>query len=288
MADPKDFNSENQYTWCPGCGNFMIHMVLKKVLAAEDYNPRDVLACFDIGCCGNASDKIFVNSFHGLHGRVIPVVAGAHLANRTLKTVAFGGDGGTLGEGFNHLIHAIRSNYDIMFVMHNNANFGLTTGQASPSTKQDIPMNSTPYGVPEDTLNAMKIVLSANPTFAARTYSGNIDHMADIFKQALDHKGFSFVEVLQYCPTYYGDYASPVWFNEHTYDLKTVNHNSSDMKKALELADDITDKIGLGVFYQDEKSVPFYDRLENRKGKNTELIDEVESVDISEFLKGLV
>lgn len=286
--DPKIYDSKNQHTWCPGCGNFMVHMVLKKVMAAEELKPRDVLACFDIGCCGNASDKLAVNSFHGLHGRVIPVAVGAHLANRKLKTIAFGGDGGTLGEGLNHLVHAIRSNYDIMFIMHNNRNFGLTTGQASPSTQKDIPMNSTPHGVPEDVMNAMKIVLSLEPSFGARTYSGNIEHMADIFKQAINHKGFSFVEVLQYCPTYYGDYADVKWFNEHTYDLKTKDHDGSDLVKATELATDIEDKIGLGVFYKDESKLPFYDRLENRKGRDSELIDEVESVDISGLLKELV
>jgi 2-oxoglutarate ferredoxin oxidoreductase subunit beta len=288
MAEPKDFDSKNQYTWCPGCGNFMIHMVLKKLLAENGYETKNVLSCFDIGCCGNASDKINTYSFHGLHGRVLPIAAGASLANRKMKVIAFGGDGGTLGEGINHLIHSIRSNYNFMFIMHNNSNFGLTTGQASPSTKKDVPMNSSPLGIPEDTINAMRVVLSMKPSFAARTYSGDIPHMTKIFSEAMKHKGFAFVEVLQYCPTYYHDIASPQWFKDHLYDLDTVKHDPSNIEKARELAEDITDKIGIGVFYKDSSRKPFYDRLKNRVGMKTELVDEVKRFDISELIKEFV
>ena len=288
MSKTEDFNSKNPYSWCPGCGNFMIHMVLKKLLADEGYEPKDVLSCFDIGCCGNASDKINTYSFHGLHGRVIPLAAGASLANRKIKVIAFGGDGGTLGEGVNHLLHAIRSNYDFTFIMHNNSSFGLTTGQASPSTKKNVPMNSSPLGIPEDQMNAMRIVLSMNPSFAARTYSGNIPHMTKIFSEAIKHKGFSFVEVLQYCPTYYHDVASPVWFKEHLYDIETIKHDPSDIIKERGLVDDITDKIGIGVFYKNTSVKSFCDRLKNREGKGTELVEEVKNVDISELLKEFV
>ncbi len=288
MTEDNTFDSKNQYTWCPGCGNHTIHMVIKKVLSQKGYQPKDVLTCFDIGCCGNASDKINTYSFHGLHGRVIPFAAGASLANRKVKVIAFGGDGGTLGEGINHLIHAIRSNYDFTFILHNNSNFGLTTGQASPSTKKDVPMNSSPFGIPEDQINVMKVVLSMKPSFAARTYSGNIEHMTQIFSEALKHKGFAFVEVLQYCPTYYHDIASPQWFKKHLYDLETVNHNSSDIKKAMELAEDIVDKIAIGIFYKDDSIKPFYDRLKNRAGKKTELVEEVKGFDIEKLVRVFV
>lgn len=286
--DSNTFDSKNQYTWCPGCGNFMIHSALKKVLGELKYKPKDVLSVFDIGCCGNASDKINTYSFHGLHGRVIPFAAGASLANRKVKVVAFGGDGGTLGEGINHVIHAIRSNYNFTFILHNNSNFGLTTGQASPSTKKEVPMNSSPFGIPEDTMNAMKVVLSMNPSFAARTYSGNPQHMEKIFKLGLGHKGFAFIEVLQYCPSYYDCVASPQWFKDHLYDLETVKHDPTDMAKAVELASDIEEKVAIGVFYKDSSRPDFYSRLKGREGSGTELVDEVQEHDISEFAREFV
>ena len=112
--------------------------------------------------------------------------------------------------------------------------------------------------------------------------------MTKIISEALKHKGFAFVEILQYCPTYYHDVASPLWFKEHLYDLNTVKHDPSDISKARQLAEDITDKIGIGIFYKDSSIKPFYDRLENRKNKKTELVDEVKGFDIGGLVKEFV
>ena len=154
----KDYFSDELYTWCTNCGNYSIHTALKRALVLENIAPKDVLMVFDIGCHGNGSDKITAYCVHGLHGRVIPFAAGAHLANRKIKVIAFGGDGGVLSEGINHLVHAVRCDFDITFILHNNGNYGLTTGQASATTPKGISMNSTPNGVTEEPMNPMEFL----------------------------------------------------------------------------------------------------------------------------------
>lgn len=281
----KDYYSDNVFTWCTNCGNYGIIAATKRALVETKYCPKDVLLCYDIGCHGNASDKLLGYRFHGLHGRVLPFAAGAALANQKVKVIAFGGDGGTLSEGMGHLIHSIRSNYNFTFILHNNSNYGLTTGQASSTTPQGIAMNASPDGVSADTLNVLELVLGLNPSFAARTFSGDIHHMTNTFKQAINHQGFSIVEVLQNCPTY--NKTTPhEWYQERVYDVSTVeNYNSSDLEWAKQIAKDLTEKIAMGVLYHDPDRADFYHRQKNRENVHTELVDEVKEFDVSGLLK---
>ncbi|MBI2594474.1 hypothetical protein HYW39_02130, partial [Candidatus Curtissbacteria bacterium] len=192
-----------------------------------------------------------------------------------IKVIAFGGDGGTLGEGINHLVAAIRSNYEIMFVLHNNLNYGLTVGQASATTKAGVKMNASPDGVTSDPINPMKFVLSLHPSFAARTFSGDINHMTQTFQVALRHRGFSFIEVLQSCPTF--NHMTPhEWYQERVKDVSEINnYDPKDIRKALQIAEDLETQIAVGVLYHDVKSVPFMNRQLNRLNIKTELVEEV-------------
>lgn len=271
----KDYYSEHIYTWCTNCGNYGIHESMKRALVAEDIAPHEVLLCFDIGCHGNGADKIGGYRFHGLHGRVIPFAAGAHIANPNIPVIAFGGDGATLGEGINHLIHAIRSNYNITFILHNNSNYGLTKGQASPSTPQDVPMSANPDGITEDTLHAIELVLSLDPSFVARTFSGNFHQMEAIFKEAINHKGFSFVEILQACPTY--NKATPhEWYMQRVFDtIEREEFDNTDINQAREIARDLQDHIATGIIYKNSHKLDYYSRLSQRQGLKTTLAEEV-------------
>ncbi len=274
-----DYFSENLYTWCTNCGNYGIHAAVKRALVAENITPCDTVLCFDIGCNGNGSDKISGYRFHGLHGRTISFACGAAVANRNLHVLAFGGDGGTLGEGIGHLIHGIRGNYNITFILHNNLNYGLTQGQASPTTKHGMKMTAAPDGITSEPLHPMRLVLSLGVTFAARTFSGDVKHMTQTIQHAVRHNGFSFVEIMQSCPTY--NKATPhEWYQERVFDVTNLpDYNRSDMKQAHEMAEDLENKIAIGVLYQDPDSVPFMDRQANRIGFNTELVDEVKPFD---------
>lgn len=274
-VEHKEYASEHIYTWCTNCGNYGIHEAVKRSLVSLDIPPHEVLMCFDIGCHGNGADKIGGYRYHGLHGRIIPFAAGAHLANPNLPVIAFGGDGATLGEGINHLIHAIRSNYDITFIMHNNSNYGLTKGQASPSTSQEVPMNSSPDGMHEDTLNAIELILSLNPSFVARSFSGNIHQMQALVTEGIKHKGFSFIEILQACPTY--NKATPhKWYMERVYDTFDLEgYDNTNLESARNIASDLTDKIATGIIYRNTSTIDYYSRLPQRKNVTTTLVDEV-------------
>lgn len=246
---------------------------------AENIAPCETLLCFDIGCHGNGSDKIGGYRYHGLHGRVIAFACGAATANTQLKIIAFGGDGGTLGEGINHLIHGIRGNYDIMFVLHNNLNYGLTTGQASSTTKPGVPMTAAPDGITSDPLHPMRLVLSLQPSFAARTFSGDIHHMQKVFQAGLQHRGFSFVEVLQSCPTY-NKMTPHEWYQERVFDVDTLpDYDKTSYARALAVAEDLDEKVALGVLYQNTTSQPFMKRQANRINYQTDLIEEVTHFD---------
>ncbi len=282
-----NFCSPNVCTWCDGCGDYGIWTAVKQALVELNINPWEVLLCFDVGCHGNGSDKIVAYTFHGLHGRVLPFASGAALANMNVPVIAFGGDGASFSEGIGHLVHSIRSDYPITFVLHNNANYGLTTGQASALTWQDQRMNSSPNGIPEHTLPSMDFVFSLEPTFVARGFSGNIPQMKEIFKQAISHRGFSYVDILQACPTY-NKFATHEYLLEKCYDI-SGEHSSSDFEVARKIAtEDPTKRITTGVLYQNEDSPNFYERLKARQGIKTTAVEEVERKDVSGLLKEFV
>lgn len=279
-----DYESMQNYTWCTNCGNYGIHAAVKRALVEENISPKNVMLCFDIGCNGNGSDKIGGYVAHGLHGRVLPFAAGAAIANTSLKTIAFGGDGGTLSEGIGHLIHTIRANYNFTFILHDNSNYGLTTGQASSTTKQGFEKNSSPNGVTSDTLIPMELVLSLNPSFAARTFSGDVKHMTKILQKAIKHKGFSYVEIMQSCPTYNLE-TTHEWYMQRIYDIETrSDYDKTNLEMAKKVAMDITEHIAVGVLYENIEKKDYYSRLENRSNFSTQLIDEVKEYNINEFL----
>ncbi len=281
----QDYASENACTWCDGCGDYGIWTAVKRALVELGIHPWQTLLCFDVGCHGNMSDKIGGYRFHGLHGRVLPFAAGAKLANMNVPVLAFGGDGASFSEGVGHLVHAIRSNYPIVFLLHNNGNYGLTTGQASALTWQGVPMNASPNGIPEDTLPSMDFIFSLQPSFVARSFSGDIPQMTRVLKTAIAHRGFAFVDILQACPTY-NKFATHDYLLAHCKEVE--NHDPSDFAQARRLAIDTSDTIATGVLYQNEDIPNFYERLKSREGKKTQLVDEVAPSDISEMMRRLV
>lgn len=282
-----DYYCETECTWCDGCGDYGIMAAAKRALVELDIAPHEVALCFDIGCHGNASDKLLGYRVHGLHGRIIPFAAGAKLANPNMPVIAFGGDGASFSEGVNHLVHGIRSHYPITFVLHNNANYGLTKGQASSLTWQDQPMNISPNGIPEDTLKPMEFVFSLGPTFVARTWSGDIAQMTRVFKAAFAHRGFAFVDVLQACPTY-NKFATHEWLLENCFDANEEGHDPSDLEAAKKVAFDTSQRVSCGILYQNEDVPHFYERLLPRKDVKTTAVEEVGITDVSALMKEFV
>lgn len=282
----QDFHSENTCTWCDGCGDYGIWTAVKRALVESNIHPHETLLCYDVGCHGNTSDKLLGYRFHGLHGRVIPFAAGAKIANMNMHVLAFGGDGASFSEGIGHLVHAVRSNYPIVFVLHNNGNYGLTTGQASSLTPQGQTMNSSPNGIPEHTLHSMDFIFSLEPTFVARGFSGNIAQMSDILQAAIKHRGFAFVDFLQACPSY-NHFATHEYLLERC-EAVSAKHDVKNMAEARAIAIDTSEKIATGILYQNEDVPNFYERLVPRQGKETQLVDEVAIQDISHLMETFV
>lgn len=278
------FESTQKHTWCSGCGNFGIITALKRAMAFENIAPKDALLCYDVGCSGNESDKINSYTIHGLHGRVLPLASGAVLANPNMLVVAQAGDGATFSEGINHLIHSVRNNYNVTFICHNNLNYGLTIGQASSTTRKNVKMSATPDGVSVDPINTLELVLASNPTFVARSFSGDIDHMTDTIQQGILHQGFSYIEVLQACPTFNKD-TPQEWYWDKIKKTDELNHDKTDIWAARKLvATGLDADIAMGVIYQNSDKLPFDKTLTARKNVATTPVQEVKNYDISKLL----
>lgn len=279
-----DYNSANKPTWCLGCGNFAVHASLKKALSELNKTPSEVFMAFDIGCNGNGADKINLYGFKGLHGRSIPLAVGAHLANRRFTVLADIGDGGCFHEGLDHLVHAIRSNYDITILIHNNENFALTTGQATVSTKDGKPIYAFPKGKPERSLNISEFILNQHPSFYGKATSTDPLQLSELIKLGIQNKGCSVIEIMQICPTYNKEF-TPEWASQNIKKVDTLeNYDNKSKEDARKVLTD-SSSIYTGVVFIDTTLKTFYDSLESRKNSLTELVDEVKHYDTKQLLK---
>jgi len=276
-----DYNTDVKSTWCPGCGNFNIHIALKQALVDLKKHPSGVVMSFDIGCNGNGGDKIDGFRVKGLHGRAIPFAVGCHLANRNMTVIADIGDGGCLHEGIDHLIHAIRSNYDITILIHNNENFALTTGQITSTTKKGKGMYAFPTGKTEGDINIAELVLSLNPSFYAKGFSGDPIQLTQIIKSAIKHKGLSVVEIIQVCPTYNAE-NSLEYLKKKIAKIESTEDIQLARKRSLN-----KEKIYTGIIYQSSKIKDYYSNLNSRKNRKSELVDEVRGYDVKNILNDL-
>ena len=257
MTTPKELGTYAQNTWCPGCGNFGILASAKKALTELEDDGLDlnkVAIVSGIGCHAKIVDYINVNSFYSIHGRVPPPMTGIKLANPDLTVIGYAGDGDAYGEGIEHLIFSAKRNIDMTFIVHNNRVYGLTTGQFTPTSPPGFKGRSTPEGSPEDPLNPIELLISAGATFVARGYTKNMKHLQSLIKAAINHKGFSFIDVLQPCFTFFNTYD---YYNERVYEFSEQDHDASDrdaaFAKAREWAYKEGERIPVGIFYQVEK-----------------------------------
>jgi len=283
-----DYYSEVQPTWCSGCGDYAVWASLKRALVELDIAPHEVLLCFDIGCNGNMSDKIAGYRIHSLHGRVLPLAIGAKLANPNVKVIAFAGDGATYSEGMNHFINSIRSNYPITFFVHNNGNYGLTTGQFSATTPQGAPRTANPYGPTALTLNPLELAFALNPSFVARAFSGNINQLTEIMKEAIQYqdKGFAYVDILQACPTYNKE-TTHEWYLERVRDVKKLNnYNPTDLVRAARIAKNMESHIATGVLYKNDSIPTYLDRI--RFSQDNLPVNQVKRHSIEGILKAFI
>ena len=246
------YKVEAKATWCPGCGDFAVLRALQIALASLELNPKDVVIVSGIGCSSNLPGFLNSYGFHGLHGRAVPVASGIKLANHDLNVIIAGGDGDGYGIGLGHFIHAMRRNLDITYVVMNNQVYGLTTGQAAPTSEKGMLTKSTPQGVLEGPVNPIALALVSGATFVARGFSGDADHLAKLIEDGIKHKGFSLIDIMSPCVTY-NRQNTYQWFRERVYRLEEENHDMLSMGQALKRSQEWEDRIPLGIFYKDPK-----------------------------------
>jgi len=256
MAAIAEFNVKEKTQWCPGCGNFAIVGALKGALSELNIAPHDAVVVSGIGCSSKLPHYINTYGFESIHGRGLPVASGIKLANHGLTVVDVGGDGDGYGIGSGHFVHIMRRNYDLTYIVHDNQIYGLTTGQASPTSQVGMKTKTTPYGVIETQFNPLAIAITNGATFVARAFAGDMAHMKEIFRQAIAHKGFALVDVFQPCVTF-NKLNTYDFFAKRVYKLESSGHDPSDRMKALDKAFEQVntnyEKLPIGVFYREQR-----------------------------------
>jgi len=257
MKTNTNLSTKTKPTWCPGCYNFQVLAGVKNVLAKEIKSRKkkeDFVIVAGIGCHAKIFDYLNLNGINTLHGRVLPTCLGMKIGNPNLNVLGFSGDGDAYAEGMEHLIHSARYNSDFTYFVHNNQVFALTVGQPTPTTELGFKDKTNPLGVKIQPLNPIKLMLASGASFVARVFA-DVKQIEYVFKEALKHKGFSFIEILQPCLIFHPD----LKFKDKIYSLEKAGHDKTNFdeawKKANEFDYNIVKKIPTGIFYQIQKPV---------------------------------
>jgi 2-oxoglutarate/2-oxoacid ferredoxin oxidoreductase subunit beta len=286
MPGASDFNSNDPIAWCPGCGDFGILNALKIALTTLGKKPKDIALVSGIGQAAKLPHYVKCNCFNGLHGRALPAASAIKIANRNLTVVVTTGDGDCYGEGGNHFIHNIRRNTDITVIVHNNQIYGLTKGQASPTTELGYLTKVQNKGVVLNPFHPLETAIALGAGFVARGYSADSKHLASLILEGIKHRGFSLIDVLQPCVSF-NKVNTYEWYSKRIYKLEQEqSYNPMDKPAALEKAGQWPDKIPIGVIYK--KAAPSY---EDKAGLN--LIQPlaelgIENIDINPILKDFI
>ncbi|MES0445985.1 MAG: 2-oxoacid:ferredoxin oxidoreductase subunit beta [Desulfobacterales bacterium] len=260
MVRIKDYESSYKNQWCPGCGNFGILEAMKAALVSLKIPPEQLLIVSGIGQAAKTPHFLKCNMFHALHGRALPLATGAKMANHNLKILVNSGDGDCYGEGGNHFMHAIRRNVDLTLLVHNNKTYGLTKGQASPTSDFGMVTPLQLHGVISESFNPLAVALSLGAGFVARGFSGNMEHLSRLIQEGISHKGFSLIDILQPCVSF-NRINTYEWYKRRVYDLFEENYVPDNFEKAMNFARQSDDKIPIGIIYKEEKPT-FTDRIE--------------------------
>lgn len=267
--------------WCPGCGNFPILKIVKQALVRLNIEPTRLVLVSGIGQAAKTPHYFKTNVFNGLHGRALPPATAIKAANPAMTVIAESGDGDMYGEGGNHFIHTIRRNPDITNIVHNNMVYGLTKGQASPTSRKGFVTPVQVNGVFLEPFNPLAVAIALDASFVARAFAGDIEQTADILTKAIEHKGYALVDIFQPCVTF-NKLNTNQWFKEHTYYLE--DHDPSDRQQAFAKATE-TERLPLGVFYVSPPKPPFEENIGTYRQRSAPLYEREPDV---EKLRGLI
>jgi len=239
--------------WCPGCGNFGILKAFKEAMVELDIEPHQFTIVSGIGQSGKFPHYLKCNTFNGLHGRTLPVATGIRLANHEMLVIAVAGDGDCYGEGGNHLLHALRRNINVKLLVHDNQIYGLTKGQASPTSMEGMVTKNQPFGVFSEQMNPLALSVAMDCSFVARGFAGDIENLKELMKAAILHKGFSLLDILQPCVTF-NKINTYEWYRQRVYHIEPEYYPEDRIeafKKALEWGD----RIPLGIIYKNHRPI---------------------------------
>jgi 2-oxoglutarate ferredoxin oxidoreductase subunit beta len=251
-----DCDPQTDIAWCPGCGNYMLLSILKQALEELDIDPRQLVISSGIGQAAKMPQYVHSNFFNGLHGRAVPVATAIKMANPSLTVIAEGGDGDMYGEGGNHFLHVIRRNPDITHLVHNNMVYGLTQGQASPTSPKGMKTPIQTNGVILEPFNPLAAAIAIGAPFVARAFTGDVELTKSIIKEAVQYKGYALVDIFDPCVSF-NKTNTFAWYREHTYKLPD-SWDPSDRMKSLEKAFE-ADPFPLGIFYRSTERRPSFE-----------------------------
>ena len=251
-----DFKADTQPTWCPGCGDFGTMNGMMKALAQTGTHPDETFIVAGIGCSGKIGSYMHAYALHGVHGRALPVGTGVKLANPELEVMVAGGDGDGFSIGAGHFVHAVRRNLDITYIVMDNRIYGLTKGQASPTSRADFETATTPDGPQQPPVNPLALALAAGGTFIAQTFATDAKRHAEIVQAAIEHDGFGFVNVFSPCVTF-NDVDTYEYFRGNLVDVADQGHDPTDYDAATSVIMDREQEYQ-GILWQDEGSVSYH------------------------------
>ena len=252
MSSLEDYKGQAP-AWCPGCGNFAILKVFKDAMAELGIEPHNFTIVSGIGQAGKFPHYLKCNTFNGLHGRTLPVATGIRLANHEMLTIAVAGDGDCYGEGGNHLMHAMRRNVNVKLFVHDNQIYGLTKGQASPTSPEGMITQNQPFGVFSEQLNPMAFAVALDCSFAARGFAGDMEHLKGLIKAAINHKGFSLVDILQPCVTF-NKINTYEWYRQRVYRIEP-EYNPEDRAEVFKKSLEWGERIPIGIIYKNNRQI---------------------------------
>jgi 2-oxoglutarate ferredoxin oxidoreductase subunit beta len=245
-----DFKGRVDPDWCPGCGDYGVLAAVQKALVELQIPNHEVVTISGIGCSSNFPGFIETYGMHTLHGRSLAVATGMKMANHAMTVLVTGGDGDGFGIGGNHFMHTMRRNVDLTYIVMDNQIYGLTTGQTSPTSRLGMKTKSMPFGSVEGPINPISLALAAGATFVARGFSAEQKHLTELLKQAIEHKGFSFLDVFSPCVTYNHDNTFQ-WFRPRVKKLEdNPEYDSADWMMAMEKSLLWGDEIPIGKFFE--------------------------------------
>lgn len=269
MSDCRFCTSET--AWCPGCGDHAILEALRITLENLGKQPHEVLVVSGIGQAAKTPQYINTNGFCGLHGRAVPPAVAAKIANKELTVIIHSGDGDSYGEGGNHFIHNVRRNIDMAHFVHDNQIYGLTKGQASPTTDMGHLTEVQPLGSLNTPMNPLLLALSLGAGFVARAFSGDRDHLVQVMTEAIQYRGYALVDILQPCISF-NKVNTFQWYSKRVYKLGQ-DYDRTDRMAAFQKAMEWGDRIPIGILYREEKPT-YHDRIPYLK-EGPALVDKV-------------